>query len=74
LKSKRRQIKQCRISAKRRYFLAFFSFYYKFNALYADCIGAGGSGRKTVLELTEAEYPYGLAITENTILWTDWNR
>jgi hypothetical protein len=39
-----------------------------------DCIGAGGSGRRTVLELTEAEYPYGLAITENTILWTDWNR
>jgi hypothetical protein len=27
-----------------------------------------------VVELSDGEYPYGLAITENNILWTDWNR
>jgi hypothetical protein len=65
-------MKQCSISEKDD-FVGFFLSNTN-SMLDADCIGAGGSGRRTVLELTEAEYPYGLAITENTILWTDWNR
>ena len=39
-----------------------------------DCIGANGSGRRTVIELSIGDYPYGIAITESSILWTDWKR
>eukprot|EP00092_Neocalanus_flemingeri_P000676 GFUD01000718.1.p1 GENE.GFUD01000718.1~~GFUD01000718.1.p1 ORF type:complete len:1537 (-),score=283.11 GFUD01000718.1:154-4470(-) len=39
-----------------------------------DCIGVNGAGRRTVVELTEGDFPYGITITENSILWTDWNR
>ena len=39
-----------------------------------DCIGANGSGRRTVVELSNGDYPYGIAITENSIIWTDWRR
>jgi len=39
-----------------------------------SCIGANGSGRRMVTELQENEYPYGISITHNSILWTDWKR
>merc|ERR550519_1489457 len=39
-----------------------------------DCIGATGSGRRTVVELKPGEYPYGITITDNTIIWTDWKK
>jgi len=39
-----------------------------------DCIGANGSGRRTVVELPNGSYPYGIAITDSSILWTDWRR
>jgi len=39
-----------------------------------DCIGANGSARRTVIELSIGDYPYGIAITESSILWTDWKR
>jgi len=39
-----------------------------------DCIGVNGGGRRTVVELAEGDFPYGITITENSILWTDWNR
>ncbi len=42
--------------------------------LLLDCIGANGSGRRTVVELSHGDYPYGIAITENSIIWTDWRR
>ena len=38
------------------------------------CIGANGSGRRMVTELQEHEYPYGISITHNSILWTDWKK
>merc|ERR1712200_275229 len=38
------------------------------------CIGANGSGRRTVIELAPNENPYGISITEHNILWTDWRR
>ena len=39
-----------------------------------DCIGVNGGGRRTVVELPEGDFPYGIAINENSILWTDWKR
>jgi len=39
-----------------------------------DCIGVNGGGRRTVVELAEGDFPYGITINENSILWTDWKR
>ena len=39
-----------------------------------DCIGVNGGGRRTIIELQNGEIPYGITITENNILWTDWKK
>ena len=39
-----------------------------------DCVGVNGGGRRTIIELSEGEIPYGITITENNILWTDWKK
>lgn len=40
-----------------------------------DCIGIPhGGGRKTIIELSAGAFPYGLAMTENNIYWTDWKK
>ena len=42
--------------------------------IYLDCIGVNGGGRRTIIELPNGEIPYGITITENNILWTDWKK
>ena len=37
-----------------------------------DCIDTNGAGRRMVIGLSEGDFPYGLAMTENNIFWTDW--
>ena len=39
-----------------------------------DCIGMNGGGRRTIVELSPGEVPYGITITDNNIMWTDWKR
>lgn len=39
-----------------------------------ECIGVNRSNRRLVIELPEGSQPYGLALTPDSILWTDWNR
>jgi len=39
-----------------------------------DCIGVNGGGRRTIIELDEFSVPYGIAISENNIMWTDWKK
>ncbi|XP_064478042.1 nidogen-1-like [Ornithodoros turicata] len=36
-----------------------------------ECVNLSGSGRRTVF--TPAEYPFGLALAEGHVYWTDWN-
>ena len=39
-----------------------------------ECIGVNGGGRRTIIELPNGKIPYGITITENNILWTDWKK
>jgi len=39
-----------------------------------ECIGVNGAGRRILVELPQGSMPYGLALTQDSIVWTDWNR
>jgi len=39
-----------------------------------ECIGVNGAGRRLLVELPQGSKPYGLALTTDSIVWTDWNR
>jgi len=39
-----------------------------------ECADINGNNRRIVVELEEDSAPYGLALTETKIFWTDWKR
>ena len=39
-----------------------------------DCVGLNGGGRRSVLALDMEDVPYGITVTDNNIMWTDWNK
>ena len=43
-----------------------------FPGLVLECIGINLSNRHPIVEMSSNEMPYGLALTENKIFWTDW--